>query len=205
MPSGWRNIPASYRFIFFSTISAVADQRQYDYDDDWIEIKGVLFDNKPLAPLTISALDFSEMYEGLNEKHREETDTEPFGWYIDETTGKLCLIDIPNSAGTDNITVLHTVGPTVLTAVATNDTVELLNGHGQLKPFHPALVSFAIADLEGEDGNDGKAAHFKNKGNQKMLKLKRKIKYPRITLPTMQNMSGSAQMITKRYWSGGVS
>lgn len=182
-----------------STASAVADQREYDYDSDWVEIKGILFDSVPLQPFSIRQLDFMETYNGLTSPHRDETDSTPSGFYIDETTGKYGLIPAPSASGTDNITILHTVNPDEFTTASTA-TTELLNSHGHLKAFHSALVFYGIAELEAEDGDPAKAAFFEKKADIMVNKLKRKIKYPAVGFPEMMNMQGNMSA-TKRFWT----
>ena len=183
-----------------SVQSAVEDQREYDYESDWVDILGVWYDNAPLIGFGTASLDFMEKYQGLETPWRESTSTEPYGWYESETTGKYGLIEAPSADDADAITIYHTINPTQFTTASTA-TDELLNGHGHLRPYHPALVYFGVAEAELEDGNEEKARHFEAKGAKLVNKLMRKIKYPKNTLPSMLDMTGNRMQGVRRFWT----
>jgi hypothetical protein len=183
-----------------STQSAVADQREYDFDSDWVDIIGVWYDNEPLFPFSVDELDFLEQYQGLDSPWRDKTATAPYGWYLSENTGKYGLIDTPNANDTDAITIWHTINPDHFTTASTA-TTELLNGHGHLKPYHPALVYYAVAECEEEDGNQAKADVYRRKADRIAAKAKLKIKYPKHTLPSMMSTKANKAATIKRFWT----
>lgn len=183
-----------------STASLVDSQREYDFDSDWVTIKAILFDSKPLIPYTLEELDFLAQHRGLTNDWRDEEGTSPFGWYLSENSGKYGIVDTPADDDTDALTIWHTILATHFTTASTV-TDHLLNGKNHLKRYHYGLLCGCVADCLFEDGNSEKAMIFERIYRETEKRCKLDTKYNTKTLPEMMSTVASKDLTVKRYWT----